>query len=118
MQERLGAKQRELDAAAGRVRGLLAEKDAQAVALARLQAETENDVAALAQPSPSGGAAAPLAGDAAGALRVEQMTIQEIKEWLTERGHEAEVWELTNRKTPRVKKADWVDLMRSKQGGA
>jgi hypothetical protein len=44
-----------------------------------------------------------------------KMTIQEIKKWLLDRDHEGEVWELANRKAPRVKKDDWVQLMRSKQ---
>lgn len=45
----------------------------------------------------------------------EAMTIQEIKEWLIDHGFEADVWELVNRRTPRVKKADWVALMTHRQ---
>jgi hypothetical protein len=51
----------------------------------------------------------------AGGTKAESMTIQEIKEWLTDNGYEDECWALANRKTPRVKKAEWVALMNSKQ---
>jgi hypothetical protein len=34
---------------------------------------------------------------------------QEIRDTLTTRGHEAEVWELAN-KRPAPKKADWLEL--------
>ena len=38
------------------------------------------------------------------------MTVTEIKRWLTDRNHEAEVWHLTQKK---AKKAEYVKLMQS-----
>eukprot|EP01026_Neomeris_dumetosa_P038878 TRINITY_DN3175_c0_g1_i5.p1 TRINITY_DN3175_c0_g1~~TRINITY_DN3175_c0_g1_i5.p1 ORF type:complete len:490 (-),score=90.07 TRINITY_DN3175_c0_g1_i5:292-1761(-) len=40
------------------------------------------------------------------------MTIKQIKNWLMERGHEAEVWQTSNRN---ALKKEWVELMNSKQ---
>ncbi|PNH10976.1 Interferon-induced guanylate-binding protein 1 [Tetrabaena socialis] len=42
---------------------------------------------------------------------IASMTVQEIKDALTQAGLTEEVWTLTNRK-PAPKKADWVDLLR------
>ena len=112
------AAQRELNAERQRVATLQAERDASAAALQAAQAETDRDVA---QFTPNGGDAqmAENEGDDAGPapddeLNPAQMTVQEIKEWLTDHEHEADVWELNGRK-PRAKKSDWVDLMQSKR---
>lgn len=107
-----------------RVEALQADVAAGAAAITQLEADSARDVANLVQGArPSDGGAAMdegPSGDGGGAggdgVNADTMTVQEIKEWLTDRGHESEVWELATRKTPRVKKADWVALVRSKQG--
>lgn len=119
MQEKLATAQRELGTERQRVAALQAERGAQAAALQAAQAETDRDVA---QFGGGGGDDAEMAaadgedvgGAENGALNPAQMTMPEIKEWLTDNGHEDVVWELSVRK-PRAKKADWVELMRSKQ---
>ena len=137
VQEKLAQKQGELDTQRARAEQLIAERDANAATVAQLQQDTDRAVAQLAAAheanngaaAGNGGAgfAAPDVGDAnmgvggdeqhAGndAVNVGQMTIQEIKEWLTDAGHEEEVWALASRKAPRVKKDEWVQLIRSKQ---
>ncbi|PNW76463.1 hypothetical protein CHLRE_11g467610v5 [Chlamydomonas reinhardtii] len=64
-----------------------------------------------AAPAAAAGAAAAGRGPLADAGNVGAMTVQEIKDALTQAGFMDEVWALTNRK-PAPKKADWVDLMR------
>lgn len=119
MQEQLAAKQLEVDQLQQQVDALTNERAASAQQIAALQAEADN--AAAAAPAHNGGDHDMAAGDeqvapnGAAAVNPAQMTIPEIKEWLTDAGFEGEVWELVNRKTPRVKKDDWVQLARSKQ---
>ena len=112
----------QLDAEKKRVAELLAEQEAQATALKEMQQQTEKEVAqhAMQQRDSIGDDAGPAGMDVdpagAGGPRAEGLTIQEIKEWLTDNGHEEECWQLANRKAPRVKKAEWVALMNNKQG--
>lgn len=40
---------------------------------------------------------------------LKKMTVQGMKQWLMEHGHEAEVWQLSNKK---AKKADWEAAVR------
>jgi hypothetical protein len=42
------------------------------------------------------------------------MTMEKIKSWLMENGHESEAWQLANR---RAKKSEWVELMMRVVGG-
>jgi hypothetical protein len=42
------------------------------------------------------------------------MTVEKIKSWLMENGHESEAWQLSNR---RAKKSEWVELMMRVVGG-
>lgn len=122
MQERITTLTAQLTAERKRVAELLAEQEAQAAALKEMQQQTEQEVAQHVMQQRDVGDDAGPAGmdiDAVGAgsgPRAEGMTIQEIKEWLTDNGYEDECWALANRKTPRVKKAEWVALMNSKQG--
>lgn len=122
LQERVASLTAQLAAEKKRVAELLADQEAQAAALKEMQQQTEKEVAAHAmqQRDSIGDDAGPAGMDVdpagAGGPRAEGLTIQEIKEWLTDNGHEEECWELANRKTPRVKKAEWVALMNSKQG--
>lgn len=116
MQEKLAAKQAELTAAQHSVRQLQAERDNQAAALAELG-------------NAPGGSAGGIAGDADMAapfedaeegeteepVHVDKMTIQEIKQWLVEHGQEDAVFELNSRAKPRAKREDWVQLICSKQ---
>lgn len=121
MQERLAALATQLTAEKKRVAELLAEKEAQAAALQEMQQQTEREVAqhAMQQRDSMGDDAGPAGMDVdpvgADGPRAEGLTIQEIKEWLTDNGHEDACWTLANRKAPRVKKAEWVALMNSKQ---
>ena len=50
----------------------------------------------------------------AGNSDAASMTIQKIKVWLMEHGHEGDVWELAKRH-PRATKAEWVALMSNHQ---
>ena len=99
---------------------LIKGRDDQNALLRRLQDETEQHVAQLSR------SAHDSHGDAVGEPvdvdmldrsmgAAEGMTIQEIKESLIDLGFEGEVWELASRRTPRVKKADWVALMKRHQ---
>ncbi|GLC35099.1 hypothetical protein PLESTM_000279400 [Pleodorina starrii] len=45
---------------------------------------------------------------------ISKMTVQEIKDLLTQAGYHDDVWDLTNRK-PAPKKADWVALLQQRQ---
>lgn len=45
---------------------------------------------------------------------VASMTVERIKSWLMENGHESEAWQLANR---RAKKSEWVELMMKVVGG-
>lgn len=104
---------------------LTAEKEGQEATLKRLQEETEQHVAQLHRHTRDsyGDAGAPPPVDlsmhdgqmADACLDAEGMTIQEIKEWLIDHGFEGHVWELANRRAPRVKKADWVALLKRSQ---
>ncbi|KXZ50367.1 hypothetical protein GPECTOR_16g540 [Gonium pectorale] len=65
---------------------------------------------------PDGSGAAGGLGGGGGRVLVDAgniggMTVQEIKDALTQAGYTDEVWALTNRK-PAPKKADWVELLR------
>jgi hypothetical protein len=128
LQEQLAQLQAEVDSQRHLVATLIAERDANAAAVQALQHETDRTVEQLTL-WPQGniaGSSTPalVAVDSATAadqsegneaVNAGQMTIQEIKEWLTDHGFEDDVWSLTNRKTPRVKKDDWLQLIRSKQ---
>jgi hypothetical protein len=122
VQEELAKAHRELDSQRLRVSQLEAELDAKAAQEQALDQEADRGVQQFAiVPGVAGedvemdgggkevGIENIVPGDAG------KMTIQEIKKWLLDRDHEGEVWELLNRKAPRVKKEDWVQLMRSKQ---
>jgi hypothetical protein len=121
VQERVAVLTAQLALEKQRAVELLAQQKAQEATIQQLQQETENDVARLARHTRESLGediatnAADHAAAAETALRAEGRTIQEIKEWLIDNGYEEECWALANRKTPRVKKADWVNLMSSKQ---
>ena len=66
------------------------------------------DVEPSAPPAP---AAAPAVVPAVHEIPdVSKMTINAIKQWLTEKGHEAKVWEMSQAK---AKKSDWVQFVNS-----
>lgn len=119
LQEQLAAKQAELSAAQQRVQQLQAERTNQAAALAELQDATNRDVAQIAGHGAGAGdadmAEAEDENDPQDAEQVDgnNMTIPEIKAWLTDHGHEGDVFEMAQRK--RTRKADWVQLISSKQ---
>ena len=96
-----------------RARALQDQLDAGHAAAEALEAEADHEVAQMGKRVRTE-ALSTEAAAAAEAVDVDSMTIQEMKEWLTEAGCESEVWELANRKTPRIKKADWADLVRRK----
>lgn len=120
---------RQLAQERSRVQALQADVAAGTAAIAQLEADSARDAAAMAaqiaeraravqeaEPMDEAPAAGGSGSDGDGGANAEAMTVQEIKEWLTEGGFESEVWALATRKTPRVKKADWISLMQSKQG--
>jgi hypothetical protein len=125
VQESLARKQAELEQLKQQIEQLVAERAASAQQLAALQQEADRAVAGGGGVAPAydhgdidmaeGDEQQPANGNA---VNTAQLTIQEIKEWLTDQGFEEEVWALTSRKAPRVKKDDWVQLVRSKQGAA
>ena len=125
VQERVAQLQAQLQSERQLVASLKEERDANTAAMQALQQETDRTVAQLTCRSDAAAAGAAVvddvmadAGDQNGrnnGLNVAQMTIQEIKEWLTDHGHEEEVWALASRKAPRVKKGDWLELIQSKQ---
>lgn len=128
LQERLAQLHAEVDSQRHLVATLIAERDANAAAVQALQHETDRTVEQLTLRPRGNGAGSSTPALAAGdsvtaadqnegseAVNAGQMTIQEIKEWLTDHGFEDDVWSLTNRKTPRVKKDDWLQLIWSKQ---
>jgi hypothetical protein len=106
-----------------RVQALQADVAAGTAAIAQLEADSARDAEQMAQRAQAGQDAEPMdegpgaaEGSGGAGMNADAMMVQEIKEWLTDQGHESEVWELATRKTPRVKKADWIALMRSKAG--
>lgn len=113
----------ELDNVRTQNQDLVKAKEEQEALMKMLRDETEQQVAKLHLPGhDSCGAADHPVGEIVGVLMPTQplggaipdangMTIQEIKECLIDRGYEGEVWELASRRTPRVKKADWVALL-------
>eukprot|EP00892_Ulva_mutabilis_P000560 jgi/Ulvmu1/10504/UM064_0042.1 len=122
MQGRVSDLTAELESVKKRNEALITEKEGKDAMLKKLQEETEQHAAQLdhhtrnsygegsayaqADMSTPDGQLTSACPDAEG------MTIQEIKEWLIDHGFEAHVWDLANRRTPRVKKADWVALMK------
>lgn len=124
MQEKVSALTAELEVVKKQNQDLIKQKEGQGELLRRLQDEAEQHVAQLARTTrDSYGTAGRTPADVemldpplgSAIPEADGMTIQEIKEWLIDHGFEGEVWELASRRTPRVKKADWVSLMKSKQ---
>jgi predicted nucleic acid-binding Zn-ribbon protein len=65
-----------------------------------------------AAPSPPAAAPSPPAAVASSVPDPAKMNVAAMKEWLTENGHEAKVWEMSQAK---AKKADWVAFISSLQ---
>ena len=118
VQEKLAAKQTEVNGLRQQVEQLTQERDAAQASLQTVdqQADMYNGAGdAPAADADEHMAEADEQHPGNGAVNPAQMTITEIKEWLTDRGHEGDVWNLANRKAPRAKKDDWVQLIASKQ---
>jgi hypothetical protein len=119
VQNKLSQAHRERDSTQLRVSQLEAERDAKAAQEQALGQAADQEIRQMAVAS-AGGDADMLVGDGMhdgvedAALNVEQMTIQEIKEWLTDHGYEDEVWALASRKKPRVVRGDWIQLIQEK----
>lgn len=123
MQENTSALTAELEVVKKQNKELIKEKEDQGELLRKLQDETEQHVSQLNRTTRNSyGAAGCTQADVD--MRdppldtipdAEGMTIQEIKEWLIDHGFEGEVWNLASRRAPRVKKADWVSLMKARQ---
>jgi hypothetical protein len=77
---------------------------------AEVRAAKRHRVAASLGAVDDGPVDGPNVNDAGAVLNPADLTLNDIKAWLMENGHEQKVWELTS---GRAKKAEWVAYMRS-----
>lgn len=109
------------EAAAARSEALEASHRAAAAAAAAAAAGSRRDNDENVQPQPAAAAAGGGGGSGRAVLsdaaNLSAMTVQEIKDALTQAGYAEDVWALSTRK-PAPKKAEWVELMRRRQDAA